>query len=964
MCALRVIFRTWKGYNHEDAVVISESASRKLQTNMVHQLNVPVPSVVSRVILDGPGPVQEGRPLAKGVIDLFALDLARHALPPGSEDGMLTVGLDHARSPCRGTLVRSEQYKSDGPGVQGGILFDILSSFTAEVGDKIATWHGIKGVIARVLPDDQMPLMDDDSGLRAELLISPVGVIRRGAIGQLREAGVDLAGRRKSGTILVMRQPQDAAPRCRVRGTAPSWIKGQRYGEMEFWALMAHNVPAVAQELLSASRSTALWLSIEAAESADYRRSAQNALNRYLAAIGARITERRLHLPRVHSSAVHVQPAVDSVPFIVDTDAQYRQFLNLVDDEAQFVSDGNIITRTLTLSRPVQVVLPCPRTIVAESFSIRTIYLPAPRVPLLHNKAQTRLLRIAAGILRDAALIATYMRDVDEPRIYDSGINPLETRQKLIRREEALRKKLHKYIRAVFARPAAPRAVLLAAVLAQRSGDRIGHTAGEPSWSETTLRTPALTTLADYESWISAAIHASSDQRSLLAFPLSKVIDVQIEVPRTSLEFLVSAIHLLPPWLRPAPSIGGHPITKLYLRIALQNLLQRRSRTLLARRQAGRKLRYLVEMCLRETFSETNGAGMFLRREVLGRRLSRSARAVIVPAPDLLVDQIRIPASVAEALFDGLSDECRTLVLVNRNPTLHRRGLLALKPVVDPTDAPVFGVPLQLLKVLGADFDGDQATVVALTTREAIAEAARMRPSAAELRRDRFRPGRVGFPLVKELSLNELEHATLLASTTWAVDYDQLLKQKLQAVDEQQNAGWHSEQISTQLESAAQYYHGLEYTDWVATAAEEMPIVYEGVRKKGRLGGVLRRQLYRRAFIGPEPFADAVDALQTVSERYVQTALSVKSGAGAASFEADKYFDMPSDHKAKIKELDGDLDVDAVTTKLGVPEKPRDLLRWLAHPRVATLTALIQESVAGVSTTSELGPDPRIAWFL
>jgi DNA-directed RNA polymerase beta subunit len=53
------------------------------------------------------------------------------------------------------------------------------------IGDKIANRHGNKGVIAKILPDDQMPILED--GRRAEIILNPLGVISRMNVGQLFE---------------------------------------------------------------------------------------------------------------------------------------------------------------------------------------------------------------------------------------------------------------------------------------------------------------------------------------------------------------------------------------------------------------------------------------------------------------------------------------------------------------------------------------------------------------------------------------------------------------------------------------------------------------------------------------------------------------------------------------------------------------------------------------------------------
>ncbi|MBM3676882.1 MAG: hypothetical protein FJW96_03220, partial [Actinobacteria bacterium] len=213
----------------------------------------------------------------------------------------------------------------------------------------------------------------------------------------------------------------------------------------------------------------------------------------------------------------------------------------------------------------------------------------------------------------------------------------------------------------------------------------------------------------------------------------------------------IDHIFVIPPWLRPASPDGPHPLSRAYWRLMAK---------LAWFRAKPDEIDRAVGQCVRLVLDEDKGAGGFLRREVLGRRLTRSARAVIVPRPDLHIDQIAIPDWMAARLFEGLPDANRRLVLVNRNPTLHRRGLLALRPVIDPSNSShVFGVPLGILRALGADFDGDQMNVVVLETDAALTEAEQLLPGAAGLRSDPFRRGKPAFPLCGELADAAAEEA-------------------------------------------------------------------------------------------------------------------------------------------------------------------------------------------------------------
>jgi hypothetical protein len=357
------------------------------------------------------------------------------------------------------------------------------------------------------------------------------------------------------------------------------------------------------------------------------------------------------------------------------------------------------------------------------------------------------------------------------------------------------------------------------------------------------------------------------------------------------------------------------------------------------------------------------GAGAFLRREVLGRRLTRSARAVIVPRPDLHVDQILLPKSVADALFEDLPDRNRQLVLVNRNPTLHRRGLIAMRPVIDGSDTPVFGLPVGVLKPLNADFDGDQACVVALETESALREAERLLPGAETLRADPFRPSQPAFPLGKELASPDEESAlacdAVACQEDWCRKHADLVCRQVQAAGD----GWGSLVTTDGIDRHVDYWKGMSEKSWLRRVAAEMETVYVSVRKKGQLGGVLRRQLYRRPFTDFASFQRSVDALHAVTERLTQSALSVKGGAGAVVFPVKDFFDDPGcrESSERLQELDPLLDHQLVSQALHSGVEPASLLAWLAHPTLDSLLDLVTHCEETLPTAKA---DPRVAWFL
>lgn len=822
---LRVVFSALNGWTHEDAMVISESAALNMTRVVVHEVHVLVPSQVAYFALEVSKKgerVVGGQTLLRAYLDLYASGLRRHdAEEINARDGWVEISVPGSEAPEDGELIDDVHVRVlRTPKWRASIVFKIEARVRLDVGDKLATRHGIKGVVSKVLSDKDMP--DHPEG-KAEVAFSPVGVIRRGALGQFHEATAGTLVENpptdppRTGNVFVLRQPQDARPRCRVRGAPATKVRGQRYGEMEFWALMAYGADKIAGELLSAKRSTARWMALEAlllspelqrAHAArSHRYLATQALNRYLGLLGIKLEGAKFSLPLGRDGiSVKVRASAPSVinPSRFFTDC--REALDHMEDEAWFLRKGGSLLVDLR-KNPVRLVL--------KGHQIKD----------------------------------------------------------------------------------------------EKSGKRL------------------------------------RDRKH------------QVEVN-------FEAFEILPPWLRPASPREPHPLTRHYESLLSAATFGRDYKT-------GRFLRKIIEDCLKAAFDEKAGAAAFLRREVLGRRLTRSARAVIVPDPELCIDQISLPQFVYGELFAGLPDSRRELVLVNRNPTLHRRGLLALRPIADPKNHPVFRLPLGILAVLGADFDGDQVCVVVLETQEALEEARSLLPGSAELRSDPFRSNTPAFPLLRELSCAD-EEWTLAAKSEltqneWCAEYHKLVEKRRSMIQD----GW----SATQSHWAANrdLWVGLPRDQWLQRAQMEMMKIYE-VRQKSVKGGILRRELYRRRFSDQDSLKWTVAALQAVTERLTQSALSVKTAevgdrnvpeSLGTGFNATTFFENPSDNQASLYALDTDMPFDApkICEKLGRPVAPKSLLAWLARPSLETLVDLLSDPLLNQSDLSKES-DPRIAWFL
>lgn len=820
---LRAVFSSMRGLTHEDAVVVSCSAAKKLVQRERHVSRVEVPRVCARLEVAPAGPIREGARVVQASIDTFAVGFEGDGTVRMPADGWLQIGLPGAVAPFEG-VVRVTRAVSPCSADAREVVEVVLERERAlGLGDKLSTGHGIKGVVSAILPDVQMP-----DG--AEIVLSPLGTARRGAIGQFVEAGGEVwdGVSRPCGVIEVMRQPQHAEDKLAVCGAKETGGRGQRYGQMEFWALMAHGAADVAEELLSAGRTRARWIDEEAraaSRSMDARQAATSAVNHFLQVVGLEVDGRGLN-------------------------------------RLQFYSAAGLGSQLCESSSPLP----------------RELCCPAP-----------------SGCTRRRCATARV-----RARSPDHGAS-------------------------------GPQLELGRAV--ELKGFKWRATKGirwfdivDRDWAER-LEDPA-----QFHGPQCVAIDSGTGEEP-------------------------GPVVLLPPWLRPSTKNTRHELTKAYHRLI------RELRRAPQRRRPDR-LRSAALWCCRLALDEEHGLGHFLKREVLGRRLTRSGRAVIVPDPTLRVDQVRLPTAIFDTILGGLSEAQRELVLVNRNPVLHRYGLVALRPLRREDGEEVIGLPLALLGGLGADFDGDQVCVVALEGPRAMNEARRLLvPGCDDLRTDPFRTRRPAFRLQNELSALELEWSACTAPTDdWHGVQEQLLRQLLDRSDH----GW-DEQVAAQIQDHADLWNsgnGLSPDAWTDRAAKEMKDVHDAVARKGQLGGIFRRELYRLRFIDLQTFYGAVAALQAVTERLAQASLKVKGGnAEGLSADVDDLRKVIGDinNQKKPDVLDAEAICRAIGGRYNRVDVRPSLLAWMASPTHDTLQKLA--TGCGLDVDATLG-DPRVGWFL
>lgn len=817
---LRAAFVLDGGFTHEDAIVISQSGADKLRRADTHEIRIRIPAIAGRLessivqqfkggdlVLDPPLHVCRGTVLLQAYADLYALQWRRHeAAELGADDGWLNLPLENAMSPFDASLVQIRTRILRSTRWRLLVRFVFWAQALAP-GSKLATRHGIKGVVSRILPDSQMPLTGEG---HADIILSPFGILKRGAMGQFCEASPHTDGALpREGSIFAVRQPQDAWTSFRVRGSSSSAEKGQRYGEMEFWALMAHGADRIATELLSIDRSTARWVAKERELNphAGHRALSTVALNRFLSTIGAR-TKGGLFIP------------------------------------PQF-SDGAI-----------QVPLD-------------------PSVPALKVQISKKAISGISEIIAELDNEHWYQRH--------GGLFALDLSENPI--------------------------TLSFRISASPSVDR-------------------------------------SQQR---------------KVP-----VVFHALYLLPPWLRPCGEHWHSELTSRYWK--LLKLLA----SSWAEADPWPGLREAVEGCVLAALDrgELDGRRQgdisnFLRREVLGRRLTRSARAVIIPDPALRVDQVRIPAFAADEMFSGLGEQARRIVLVNRNPTLHRRSLLAMRPVIDSSNVPVVGLPLAVLKGMGADFDGDHVSIVALEREASLSEAESLLPGSRDMRLDPFRNGSPMFSIAGEFA-NVAEDAQLaidsgsLDQVAWCEARAKVETARIEHIGD----GWELLTKNPEWQNLAREHTrlwtgSLSESEWLERGKTEMEHVYLGVRRKGRFGGILRRQLYLRSFSNAPTFFKSVDAVSSITERIVQKALSVKSDRiDLSTNEINTFFERPGPDF--LKRLDTSFNTHDVIRALGSGVQPPSLAAFLARP---TLRTILWLAVNGDQSSLDV-EDPRWSWFL
>jgi DNA-directed RNA polymerase subunit beta len=337
-----VAFMPWEGYNYEDAILVSEKLIKEDYFTSTHieeyecdardtklgpeEITRDIPNVGEDVLKDlddrgiirvgaevRPGDILVGKVTPKGETELTAEERLLRAIfgEKAREVRDTSLRVPHGEG---GKVVDVKVFSRDNgdellPGVNKLVRVYVAQKRKISEGDKMAGRHGNKGVIARILPEEDMPFLPD--GTPVEIVLNPLGVPSRMNLGQVLEAHLGWAaktlgyyivspvfngavesdileflnrsGLPENGKIVLYDgrtgEPFDSEitvgyvymlklahlvdDKIHARSTGPyslvtqqplggkAQFGGQRFGEMEVWALEAYGSAYTLQEILT-----------------------------------------------------------------------------------------------------------------------------------------------------------------------------------------------------------------------------------------------------------------------------------------------------------------------------------------------------------------------------------------------------------------------------------------------------------------------------------------------------------------------------------------------------------------------------------------------------------------------------------------------------------------------------------------------------------------------------------------
>jgi DNA-directed RNA polymerase subunit beta len=216
---LLVAFMPWQGHNFEDAIIISERLVKDDVLTSIHieeyeieardtklgaeEITRDIPNVPEEVLRDlddegiirvgaevGPNDYLVGKVTPKGETELTPEERLLRAIFGEKAREVRDVSLrvphgEAGKAIAVKVFKRSEGYDDLSPGVNELVRVYVASQRKISEGDKLAGRHGNKGVIAKILPEEDMPFLPD--GTPIDIILSPLGVPSRMNLGQVLE---------------------------------------------------------------------------------------------------------------------------------------------------------------------------------------------------------------------------------------------------------------------------------------------------------------------------------------------------------------------------------------------------------------------------------------------------------------------------------------------------------------------------------------------------------------------------------------------------------------------------------------------------------------------------------------------------------------------------------------------------------------------------------------------------------
>ena len=221
---LRVAFLPWFGANFEDAIVISEKLAKEARFTSIHMEEFicvvrdtklgpevtthDIPNVsefkLRNLDEDGvvrigaevrPGDILVGKVTPKGETQLTPEERLLHAIFGEKAKDVKDTSL-RMEGGKRGRIIGVKVFSREtGDSLESGVIkrvhIEVAQLRTISVGDKLAGRHGNKGVISRILPEEDMPF--DEQGNPVDIILTPLGVPSRMNLGQILELHLGLA---------------------------------------------------------------------------------------------------------------------------------------------------------------------------------------------------------------------------------------------------------------------------------------------------------------------------------------------------------------------------------------------------------------------------------------------------------------------------------------------------------------------------------------------------------------------------------------------------------------------------------------------------------------------------------------------------------------------------------------------------------------------------------------------------